>query len=181
MVLLRCSSDCLCHLAILDPSIGATGSPLTRMPAATDSQVPVHSQRGNATAATAGTSQPQLALAPSTSSSAAGPSHSSNAGPSTSSSTSLDTIDDVCNAIFTITVSGGDANAQYKLVSQSLLPALQHLDLRGTGQGVPGAVVLSSALQGNQDPLQALLTQIPPGGLGVGYLYILWVELAFLR
>ncbi|KAK9895453.1 hypothetical protein P389DRAFT_93346 [Cystobasidium minutum MCA 4210] len=149
----------------------STPGPATTTTAATDNAG--QPAQNNSTPAVTGTSSLPQASAASTSSNQAGTS-SASAGPSSaSSSNSLNTIDDVCNAIITISLSGGDANAQYKTVSQLLVPALQQLENRGTHLGVPGSVVLCSALQGNHDPLQALLTQIPPAGLGAGYLFIL--------
>lgn len=157
--------------AASSPTSGSAVPPAAAAATETQSQLVQHSSNE---AVSSSSQLPQAPVAsmninpagPSASSSAAGPS-------SASSSNSLNTIDDVCNAILSITLSGGDANAQYKLVSQSLLPALQHLEHRGTSLGVPGSVVLCSPLQGNHDPLQALLTQIPQAGLGLGYLFIL--------
>lgn len=154
-----------------DPELSAGSA--TRTPAATSNESQDQSAPSNDAAAS--TSQPhQLpeSLA-SASNASAGPSSSSAAGPSGSSSASLDTIDDICIAITSIDSIHGNPNTQYKRVCQSLLPALQHLESKGTHLGVPGAVVLCSPLQGNHDPLQVLLTQIPPNGVGLGYLFIL--------
>ena len=145
----------------------------TRTPAATSHESQAHSAPSDNTATSISQPQQLAASLPSTGNAAAGPSSSSATGPSGSSSASLDTIDDICTAITSIDSIRGNPNNQYKRVLQSLLPALQHLESKGTHLGVPGAVVLCSPLQGNHDPLQVLLTQIPPNGVGLGYLFIL--------
>ena len=87
--------------------------------------------------------------------------------------TSLESIDGIANAIHSIAVSGGDSASQYKLVRESLLPALMALETRGTAAGVPGNMILQSALQGGLDPLNILMQQPNATGSGLGYLFIL--------
>lgn len=87
--------------------------------------------------------------------------------------TSLESIDAVCNAIHSIAVSGGDAVSQFKLVRESLLPALTVLEAKGTAARVPGSMILQSALQGGTDPLVVLMQNPQATGSGLGYLFIL--------